>query len=327
MGRLALQVGSNAYAFPELEEKVSPLHGVAFGTTMIGIAVGEDSTLLRTKDGGKTWDLLTNLPKDFRAGTHFYAITVNPFDTDRYLVVGANGIVLGSADDGDNWSLLKTGVTEDLHGIVRAGEDRHFIVGDEGRVLVGNALGSTWSPEDPGTTESFRAISAISAIESGTTQVGPQVWAVTEDGSIYYRSPTALSGLIAVVEAEDLTVRAATGQRLVREILISNKGTEPLTIETVVSGDEGIEVQPKGTQTLQPGEQATVHVVITVKTDGALNGSISFVSSDNALGKESLDIFIEVRDPHFLPLGYAVLSARLDLGVVPVVRRHASCSR
>ncbi|MPR36107.1 YCF48-related protein [Salmonirosea aquatica] len=78
------------------------------GTT--GWIVGEYGTLLKTTDGGTSWDTLPT----FR-DTHFY--TVNFIDTQAGWIGGAGGLLIKSTDGGSNWQPQYFPTTGDVNKI------------------------------------------------------------------------------------------------------------------------------------------------------------------------------------------------------------------
>jgi photosystem II stability/assembly factor-like uncharacterized protein len=75
----------------------SPLFDIAFAGDRHGWAVGAYGLFLETQDGGATWSRRTIATSD----EHWYAIV--PLGGQNLLIVGENGRVLSSADQGENW--------------------------------------------------------------------------------------------------------------------------------------------------------------------------------------------------------------------------------
>ena len=122
-----------------------------------GWAVGHDSAILRTGDGGETWRLLR------------YAPEMEPLldvwfrDSETGFAVGAFGTFLATADGGATWTCRNgcpgdDGVTEnppllgdgefedDLHlnRIAAAGPDRLYMAGEAGALYRSDDGGATW---------------------------------------------------------------------------------------------------------------------------------------------------------------------------------------
>lgn len=106
------------------------LYSLDFMDDKIGVAVGVSGCILRTKDGGKTWD---NIP----APTSHHLYRVKFVDGNLY-AVGLRGVLLMSADQGQNWRLiaLPTKISLSWHyGIAAGTSGEIFLAGEDGEVL------------------------------------------------------------------------------------------------------------------------------------------------------------------------------------------------
>jgi photosystem II stability/assembly factor-like uncharacterized protein len=86
-----------------------PLYGVACGDNEF-IAVGEAGLILKSNDG-KSWSITGSGATD---NTLFYPIYAN----SKYLVVGDNGTVAISSDNGESWAIKSAGVEKWLGSVV-----------------------------------------------------------------------------------------------------------------------------------------------------------------------------------------------------------------
>lgn len=106
------------------------LNAVDFVDDSLGFAVGEQSTILRTKDGGVSWSVLqTGGALDLRA--------VSFLSADAGLAVSSGGVVLETTDGGDTWITA----TDDLAGELYVAEqvgDIAYLTASEA-VAVGGA--------------------------------------------------------------------------------------------------------------------------------------------------------------------------------------------
>jgi photosystem II stability/assembly factor-like uncharacterized protein len=75
------------------------LTGVFFLDDQLGWAVGHDASIVRTRDGGDTWELLHYAPEEERP---FLDVWFS--DADTGLVIGAYGFFLKTRDGGDTWT-------------------------------------------------------------------------------------------------------------------------------------------------------------------------------------------------------------------------------
>ncbi len=283
------------------------INGIAFGTAMVGLAVGDGATILKTTDGAKTWQLLP-VPDGVGQTTRLRGVAANPTSTANYVVVGDGGLILRTTDAGTTWTIRNSGTTENLHGLART-ESNFFAVGDRGTIRRGSPTGLNWFVEDADTATDFRAV----------TTAGAHAWAVSADGNIFHRQPTPISGPIAVVNVSDLDFgRIAEGERAIREVRLANEGTTSLTAE--LKGDARFVTAPQGAHTVLPGGEQIFTVTVESQGGGAFGTTLSLDCSDPAVGSLKLDTTVLVRGGDFTPLPFIVHPARLDLGNVLVGR-------
>src|SRR5687767_9757472 len=117
-----------------------------------GVAVGSDSTIVRTTDGGFTWTRFTS-PVD--------AILSDVYvrDKKQALIVGTRGTIL-TLVDGEFWREVPVSTKEHLHGLAFAGEVG-WAVGTHGTVVKTTDSGGSWSLQKAGTTEHLMRAAAF----------------------------------------------------------------------------------------------------------------------------------------------------------------------
>ena len=105
-----------------------------------GFAVGHDATILRTGDGGDTWELVHRAPEEERP-----LLDVWFRDARAGFAVGAYGYFLATRDGGETWTSRQ--VSEDdfhLNALAPAGPRRLFIAAEAGVVYRSDDGGDTW---------------------------------------------------------------------------------------------------------------------------------------------------------------------------------------
>ena len=117
------------------------LTAVEFLDARNGWAVGHDSVILATSDGGETWVQQFAAPAEQRP-----LLDVLFVDKDTGFAVGAYGEFLETADGGKTWNPRKV-IKDDKHlnAIVRLTEERLLILGEEGTILLSPDAGKTWT--------------------------------------------------------------------------------------------------------------------------------------------------------------------------------------
>jgi len=121
---------------------VAPLlTAVAFADAKHGWAVGHDTVILASEDGGESWGLQYSAPAEQRP-----LLSVLFLDARHGIAVGAYGAYLETPDGGRTWSGRKI-IAEDKHlnAIVRVSASRLLIFGEEGTILASPNEGRDWA--------------------------------------------------------------------------------------------------------------------------------------------------------------------------------------
>ena len=106
----------------------------------LGWAVGHDAAILRTGDGGATWELVHHAPEEERP-----LLDVWFRDSRAGFAVGAYGYFLATADGGDTWTARA--ISDDdfhLNALAPAGDGRLFIAAEAGAAYRSDDGGETW---------------------------------------------------------------------------------------------------------------------------------------------------------------------------------------
>ena len=117
------------------------LTAVEFLDATTGWAVGHDSVILATADGGETWAQQFAAPAEQRP-----LLDVLFVDKDTGFAIGAYGAFYETGDGGRSWNPRK--VIEDdkhLNAFVRAQNGQLVILGEAGTILLSPDAGKTWS--------------------------------------------------------------------------------------------------------------------------------------------------------------------------------------
>ena len=115
------------------------LYGVSFTDANNGTAVGVGGTILRTTDGGATWNLQSS-------GTSVVLSGVAFTDANTGAVVGDGGLILRTTDGGATWNQQSSGSrANSAGGRVRRCKHRHGC----GSVAVHSGAPPTVAPPGP----------------------------------------------------------------------------------------------------------------------------------------------------------------------------------
>ncbi len=116
------------------------LTGVFFIDSEIGWAVGHDSAIVKTVDGGSNWALVNWAPED---EAPLFDVWFS--DPDNGVAIGAYGTHLVTADGGETWNFEPIGDLDwHLHKIRPAGGDRLYMAGEAGTIFRSDDGGLSW---------------------------------------------------------------------------------------------------------------------------------------------------------------------------------------
>ncbi len=119
----------------------SGLNGVFFHDRSTGWAVGHDSVILRTTDGGTTWERVYWAPDD---EAPFFDVWFA--DKNYGIAIGAYGSFFETTDGGTTWD--SRWISEDdwhLHKIARATDGTMYIAAEAGSVYRSDDGGENWT--------------------------------------------------------------------------------------------------------------------------------------------------------------------------------------
>ena len=104
------------------------------------VAVGNQGTILRSTDAGRTWQAGRNETSD----TDLLAV-VNQPGSALWVAAGTNGRLLRSTDDGKNWSLVESQLKVTFQALFVDPDTRLILIGgDEGMVGFSKDAGISW---------------------------------------------------------------------------------------------------------------------------------------------------------------------------------------
>ena len=119
----------------------SMLTAVTFHDDHLGWAVGHDSAILRTEDGGVTWRLVNWAPEE---EAPFFDVWFA--DADNGIAVGAYGSFYRTVDGGESWDFEPIGDADwHLHHIAQAEDGTLYMAAEAGVIYRSDDGGSTWS--------------------------------------------------------------------------------------------------------------------------------------------------------------------------------------
>jgi photosystem II stability/assembly factor-like uncharacterized protein len=111
--------------------------GIVIGSVLNAQERVVDSLVMRTEDGGETWQRVLVPSKKELYHLDFVG-------SARCWIVGDTGLVLVSYNGGANFQVQQSGVTLDLYNVDFRDENEGYIVGSKGTILRTEDGGQTW---------------------------------------------------------------------------------------------------------------------------------------------------------------------------------------
>ena len=171
---------------------------VVFISTNLGWVVGDNGTILATKDGGANW-----LQQASGTVNRLYGVTF--ISATQGWAVGNSGTILATNNGGANWNLQVSGVSNRFYHIAFVSQTHSWAVGLDGIILTTADGGANWSPQISSTSNGLQSI-----VYDGDSTL----WVVGGSGRIYRyfdRSfPTPVANDSAITVVEDSTNNMAT---------------------------------------------------------------------------------------------------------------------
>ena len=118
------------------------LTAVHFVDARQGWAVGHDSVILATGDGGESWTQQFSAPAENRP-----LLDVHFLDANQGIAVGAYGAYYETGDGGRTWNDRKV-LADDKHmnAILALPQGHLVVLGEAGTIIVSADAGKTWAP-------------------------------------------------------------------------------------------------------------------------------------------------------------------------------------
>jgi len=137
----------------------STINSISFVDSANGWVVGMLGTVLRTTDGGDSWENLT----DTTLNSHLYDVQ---FVTDSIgWVVGADGTIWKTIDAGENWVVQESGTTNALGKVYFINSTTGWVVGYLGTILYTTNGGTTWTKQPAPNTKNLTSVASKSATD------------------------------------------------------------------------------------------------------------------------------------------------------------------
>lgn len=115
------------------------LNSLIFINNTLGFCAGNNGNILRTFDGGYSWESENIFPENL------YSVNFN--DPKNGLISCENGLILKTTNGGDNWDYIISGSYVNLYSIKYLSEDIAIAAGEKGTLLYSYNGGISWQKE------------------------------------------------------------------------------------------------------------------------------------------------------------------------------------
>ena len=247
--------GGGSWAQAEVPTR-STLTAVYFHDEKLGWAAGHDAVILRTRDGGTSWERVHWAPE---AEAPFLDLWFA--DATNGFAVGAYGRCFVTADGGTTWTERRVS-EEDFHlnQIARAASGRLYIAAESGQVFRSDDGGVNWSQTDTAYSGSFFGILPLENASVLVFGLRGHLFRSDDGGTTWTRIETGTSSML------NSAIRLADGRIVIvglgGTVLVSEDGGRSFALreqssrsgiqsvvdagngQLVLTGEHGVRQQP-----------------------------------------------------------------------------------
>lgn len=233
----------------------STLTSVFFVDANNGWAVGHDTAILRTSDGGQTWAVQNYQPELEKP-----LLDVLFLDDKRGFAAGAYGLFEQTTDGGAHWAtinapaILKDGLH--LYALRKLGDGRLLVAGEQGLIGLSTDGGTNWTKLDSGYKGTFFGATPVGtngAVVCGlrgnayySANVGSAPWQKIETGNnmSLYSCAQEAGGKVVMAGANGVVERVDTAGLKVEKL--QSPVDTPLSVvlpwndRLIVAGEAGV---------------------------------------------------------------------------------------
>ncbi len=277
------------------------INGVAFLSEVFGdpepvrtgVAVGDNGTLLRSTDGGGSWQSVAR-PAGVPAGTRFVSVSASQQPTlasRRFLVVGQPDILMTSAD-GLTWTVLAPPASR--RGEFTAGEWTGNTVAQlgtsEGQIFRMTGSGAGFSEQFLQPAVPLRKVlhNRQNNETGGNTS---DIWIVGDQGTILRRPTPAADAAVVSYSVDPMTFAASgLGNGQFTTVTVTNGGAATVSVKGTLTGAAAGSYQVfPADASVGPGETITFVVTFRPATSGGHPATLTFAENSTNVFSLPLD--------------------------------------
>ena len=156
------------------------LWDISAADTSTAWVTGAEHTLMKTADGGITWE-----DKGDASLQPLYYNGICAVDADTAWLLAYGGIILKTTDGGSSWVDQSPATEKEMSAIDAVDSTTAWVVGSAGTILKTTDGGSTWLEQNSGTSFDLISVSAIDAETAWASGHYGQVLKTTDGGSTW----------------------------------------------------------------------------------------------------------------------------------------------
>ena len=184
----------------------NPLNGIWATNKDSAIAVGGYGTVVRTTNGGSTWQV------EPASGGIFDQLFATEFiSSDLGWAVGEGGQILKTTDGGARWSLHEAPTYQDLYGLDFRSGLIGWVAGRGGTIFATTDGGVTWLPQPSGTTAALYAIFFVDDSTGWVAGASGKILKTTNGGTSWTPQASGISSSLYSIHFNSQLIGWATG--------------------------------------------------------------------------------------------------------------------
>ena len=181
---LATGDGGDTWSLQRWDEKRRlPLLSVWFASAQHGFAVGQFGQVLATRDGGATWRPVALGVDEDTLDRHFNAIFGD--GKGKVWILGEEGLVLRSLDDGASWTKGGTGNNGSLWNGLRLTDGTLMAAGMRGHLYRSTDEGASWQRIETKVRDPFTGLAQLNDGRVVVIGLGGTVLTSTDSGRTF----------------------------------------------------------------------------------------------------------------------------------------------
>jgi photosystem II stability/assembly factor-like uncharacterized protein len=182
------------------------LNDIAFVSKQVGTIVGNYGTILRTVDGGATWQQVASGTTDSLGAVDFPTAMVG-------YATGVAGRILKTTNGGLTWAPLASGTTRDLRGVSFRSATLGWVVGANGTIRRTTNGGATWTKQQSGTAKALAGVDFVSGSAGWAVGSAGTILRTANGGRKWVKQASGTTAFLAAVDFVSATKGFVAGEK------------------------------------------------------------------------------------------------------------------